>query len=224
MSSDEASSEVTYTSVYTDSESWRFQWVSNEEPEVYVPEPKYPEYLVPSDVEAPIEDQPLPMVASPTTPSLGYVADFDPEEDSEEEYADYPTDGGDDDDDYSFDDDNDTNDDVPSVGDTEAFETDESAPTPPPLPAYRVTARMSVRPQAPMPFPSEPGLGANRTTDYGFVDMVDDAPRRHVPREVGYGITDTWDELVDSIQEGAPTTLEGVNARVTELAETYERD
>nr|GEV67823.1 hypothetical protein [Tanacetum cinerariifolium] len=48
--------------------------------------------------------------------------------------------------------------------------------------------------------------------------------RRHVPREVGYGITDTWDELVDAIQEGAPTTLERVNARVTELAETHKRD
>ncbi|GKD89958.1 hypothetical protein Tco_0244631, partial [Tanacetum coccineum] len=30
-------------------------------------------------------------------------------------------------------------------------------------------------------------------------------------REVGYGITDTWDELVDTIQEISPTTLEGVN-------------
>nr|GEX51712.1 hypothetical protein [Tanacetum cinerariifolium] len=67
----------------------------------------------------------------------------------------------------------------------------------------------------------QPGLGATRTTDYGFVDMVDDASRRHVPREVGYGITNTWDELVDAIQEGAPTTLEGVNARMTELAETH---
>ncbi|GKE03284.1 hypothetical protein Tco_1395302 [Tanacetum coccineum] len=34
----------------------------------------------------------------------------------------------------------------------------------------------------------------------------------------------TMDELVDAIQEGALTTLEGVNARVTELAETHERD
>ncbi|GJW30303.1 hypothetical protein Tco_0047178 [Tanacetum coccineum] len=32
----------------------------------------------------------------------------------------------------------------------------------------------------------QPSLGVARTTDYGFVDMVDDAPRRHVPREVGY--------------------------------------
>nr|GEU46205.1 retrovirus-related Pol polyprotein from transposon TNT 1-94 [Tanacetum cinerariifolium] len=68
------------------------------------------------------------------------------------------------------------------------------------------------------------GLRAARTTDYGFVDMVGDVPRRHVPRKVGYDITDTWDELVDAIQEGASTTLERVNARVTELDETHERD
>ncbi|GKC71296.1 hypothetical protein Tco_1117179 [Tanacetum coccineum] len=30
----------------------------------------------------------------------------------------------------------------------------------------------------------QPGLGVVRTTDYGFVDMVDDTPRRHVPREL----------------------------------------
>ncbi|GJV53541.1 hypothetical protein Tco_1449282 [Tanacetum coccineum] len=70
----------------------------------------------------------------------------------------------------------------------------------------------------------QPGLGAASPTDYGFVDMVDDAPRHHVPRAVGYGITDTWDELVDAIQEGALTTLKGVNARVTKLAKTHERD
>ncbi|GJW50503.1 hypothetical protein Tco_0091854 [Tanacetum coccineum] len=92
-------------------------------------------------------------------------------------------------------------------------------------------------PSSPLPPPSspslplidpvaarQPGLEAARTTDYGFIDMVDDAPRRHVPREVGHCITNTWDELVDAIQEGALTTLEGVNARVTELAETHERD
>ncbi|GKF22973.1 hypothetical protein Tco_0075295, partial [Tanacetum coccineum] len=30
-------------------------------------------------------------------------------------------------------------------------------------------------------------------------------------REMGYGITDTWDEIVEAILEIAPTTLEGVN-------------
>nr|GFA87110.1 hypothetical protein [Tanacetum cinerariifolium] len=36
----------------------------------------------------------------------------------------------------------------------------------------------------------------------------------------GYGITDTWDEIVDKMMEIAPTTLEGVNERVTELDNT----
>ncbi|GJW59471.1 hypothetical protein Tco_0108806 [Tanacetum coccineum] len=128
----------------------------------YVPEPEYPEYLVPSDAEAPLEDQPLPADASPTALSPGYVADSDPEEDPEEDHADYPADGGDDDEPSDDDDDDDDTDDedeepfededddeeeeehlaladsfdvpvvdpVPSAGDTEAFETDESAPTP----------------------------------------------------------------------------------------------
>ncbi|GJX53486.1 hypothetical protein Tco_0281855 [Tanacetum coccineum] len=51
----------------------------------YVPEPEYPEYLVPSDAEAPLEDQPLPADASPTALSPGYVADSDPDEDPEED-------------------------------------------------------------------------------------------------------------------------------------------
>ncbi|GKF97300.1 hypothetical protein Tco_0293121 [Tanacetum coccineum] len=75
----------------------------------YVPESEYPEYLVPSDDEAPWEDQPLPVDASPTALSLGYVADSDPEEDPEEDHADYPADGGDDDDE-PFDDDTDDED------------------------------------------------------------------------------------------------------------------
>ncbi|GKF59594.1 hypothetical protein Tco_0176380, partial [Tanacetum coccineum] len=65
----------------------------------YVPEPEYPEYLVPTDVEAPLEDQPLHVDASSTALSPGYMADFDPdkdlEEDPEEDHADYPADGGD---------------------------------------------------------------------------------------------------------------------------------
>nr|GEZ54888.1 hypothetical protein [Tanacetum cinerariifolium] len=81
-----ASSAATYTSVYTDSEPWRFYRGSDEEPAeagpehppspdyvpgpeyppspVYVPEPEYLKYLVPSGDEAPVEDQPLPADAS----------------------------------------------------------------------------------------------------------------------------------------------------------------
>ncbi|GJV27790.1 hypothetical protein Tco_1384238 [Tanacetum coccineum] len=60
----------------------------------YVPEPEYPEYLVPSDVEVPIEDQPLTDDASPTALSPGYVANSDPEEDPEEDPKEDPVDGG----------------------------------------------------------------------------------------------------------------------------------
>ncbi|GKC45648.1 putative reverse transcriptase domain-containing protein [Tanacetum coccineum] len=44
---------------------------------------------------------------------------------------------------------------VPSSEETEPFDIDESAATPPSPPAYRTTARISIRPEAPMPFPSE---------------------------------------------------------------------
>ncbi|GJX78071.1 hypothetical protein Tco_0324882 [Tanacetum coccineum] len=238
-----ASSAVTYTSVYIDSELGRVIWGADEEipdgglPRVivygydglpmqpvdppspdyvpgpehpsspdyvpgpehppspieipYVPEPEYPEYLVPSEDEAPMEDQPLPADSLPAALSLGYVSDSDPEEDPEEdfeeEHTDYPADGGDGDDEPSDDDtdDDDADDDdeepfeddeeeeehlapadspvipvvdpVPSAGDTEAFETDESAPTPRP-PQIRIPfaqtrlrrARKSVRPEPPM--------------------------------------------------------------------------
>ncbi|GKF34870.1 hypothetical protein Tco_0108070, partial [Tanacetum coccineum] len=144
-----SSSTVTYTSVYTNSEPVRVFWGADEElsnggpehlpspdyvpdPEhppspvevPYVHEPEYPEYLVPSDAEAPLEDQPLPADASPTALSPGYVADSDPdedlEEDPEEDHAYYPTDGGDDDDDEPSDDNDDTDDE-----DEEPFEDED---------------------------------------------------------------------------------------------------
>ncbi|GJU24088.1 hypothetical protein Tco_1162709 [Tanacetum coccineum] len=64
------------------------------------------------------------------------------------------------------------------------------------------------------------GPATARADLYGFADMLDAAPGRQTSRELGYGITDTWDDLVGAIQEIAPTTLEGVNQRVTELATT----
>ncbi|GKF23962.1 hypothetical protein Tco_0076284, partial [Tanacetum coccineum] len=119
--------------------------------------------------------------------SLSYVADSDPEEDPEEDHADYPADRGDDDDEPSDDDDDDDDTDdedeepfededddeeeeehlasadsptipivdlIPLAGDTEAFETDEAAPTPVPSPRWH-TVRISIRTEAPIPFPSE---------------------------------------------------------------------
>nr|GEX03503.1 hypothetical protein [Tanacetum cinerariifolium] len=111
----------------------------------------------------------------------------DTEDDLEEDLADYPADRGDenDDEDESSDDDEDDDIDIkgdkeedeyialanfkavtlpaivhaPSAEETEPFETNESAATPPPHPAYRITARMSIRPQTPISLPSDIEIG-----------------------------------------------------------------
>ncbi|GJX78509.1 hypothetical protein Tco_0326658 [Tanacetum coccineum] len=145
----------------------------------YVSGPEYPEYLAPYDEEVPIEDQPYVVADSPIALSSSYVADSDPEEDLEEDsedgLVDYPADGGNGDDDDSSDiyEEEEASeeeekhlapadsvvapvvDHVPSFEETELFEIDEYAATPLSLLAYRTTARISIRPEAPMPFPSE---------------------------------------------------------------------
>ncbi|GKD25775.1 hypothetical protein Tco_1231989, partial [Tanacetum coccineum] len=123
-----ASSAVTYTSVYTDSEPGRAFWEADEEiydgvphdederepmfiqahdPD-YVPKHVYLKYIPLEDEHVfPAEEQPLPLVDSPTTESPGYVVESDPEEDPEEYeddkaedgLVDYPMDGRDDGDD-----------------------------------------------------------------------------------------------------------------------------
>ncbi|GJZ44025.1 hypothetical protein Tco_0591280 [Tanacetum coccineum] len=66
----------------------------------YMPEPIYPEYIPLEDEHVfLVEEQPLPLVVSPTAESPGYVVESDPEEDPEETEdgpVDYPMDGGDD--------------------------------------------------------------------------------------------------------------------------------
>ncbi|GJX47235.1 hypothetical protein Tco_0272425 [Tanacetum coccineum] len=144
----------------------------------YVPEPEYPEYLVPSDVEVPIEDQPNDALPTALLPGYVADSDpkEDLEEDPEEDPADYPADGGDDDDESyrgdaddedkeeaSEEEDDDEEEEhlaltdsfvvpvvnpVSSAEDTEAFKTDESAPTPPS--PRRRRAGISVRLPPPM--------------------------------------------------------------------------
>nr|GEX95450.1 hypothetical protein [Tanacetum cinerariifolium] len=41
--------------------------------------------------------------------------------------------------------------------------------------------------------------------------------RRYRVEQSGYGITDTWDKIVDTLMEITSSTLEGVNQRVTKL-------
>nr|GEU64969.1 hypothetical protein [Tanacetum cinerariifolium] len=101
-----ASSAVTYTSVFTDSEPGIVFWGADEE--LSDGEPIYPEYIPLEDEHILMaEEQPLPPVVSPTVESPGYVAVSDPEEDPkeyeddeiEDGLVDYPMDGGDDGDD-----------------------------------------------------------------------------------------------------------------------------
>ncbi|GKG42900.1 hypothetical protein Tco_0479584, partial [Tanacetum coccineum] len=112
--------------------------------------------MPPEDDVFPAEEQPLLVAVSPTADSLGYIADSGLEEDEEED----PADRGDDDDDVKEEDEEEeeeehlalavaspTVDHAPSAEETKPFETDKSAATPPPHPAYHVMARMSIRPQ-----------------------------------------------------------------------------
>nr|GEZ03755.1 hypothetical protein [Tanacetum cinerariifolium] len=117
-----ASSAITYTSVYTDSEPGRPVAPPSpdyipcpEEPQTppvpqdederepmfiqphypnYVPEPMYPEYI-PLEAEHVllVEEQPLPPVDAPTAESPEYVAESDLEEDPEEYEEDETEDG-----------------------------------------------------------------------------------------------------------------------------------
>nr|GFA42003.1 hypothetical protein [Tanacetum cinerariifolium] len=124
-----------------------------------------------ADDEIVAEDQPYAEDASPIAQSPKY----DPEEDP----VDYLANGGDDGDDEEEPSEDDKDDDMdieadeeeeehpapadsvvvaltaadqaPSAEETEPFETDESAATPPPHPAYRMTARISIPALVPMP-------------------------------------------------------------------------
>nr|GEU48817.1 hypothetical protein [Tanacetum cinerariifolium] len=129
----------------------------------YILGPEYPEYLLPADDVFPAKEQPLPAAVLPTAELPGYIMDsepeMDPEEDGDNEKSegdsiDYPTNKGDDD---ADDDDDDLSEDDADEEDEEEssdkpFEEGETTATPPPS-VYRVTARISVRPHIPMPFP-----------------------------------------------------------------------
>ncbi|GKE73614.1 hypothetical protein Tco_1535655, partial [Tanacetum coccineum] len=63
-----------------------------------------------------------------------------------------------------------------------------------------------------------------RRADYGFVGTMDTEIRRQRAEEVGYGIRDVWVVPREAIKEVTQMTLEGVNARVTELTAVQEQD
>nr|GFA05064.1 reverse transcriptase domain-containing protein [Tanacetum cinerariifolium] len=276
----------------------------------YIPGPEEPEQaplsldyvpgLEHADDEIVVEDQPYAEDALPTTQSPEYVPKSDLEAHLEDDDDEDPEDDPDDEDD-----DMDTEadeeeehptpadsvvvaspaaDQAPSAEETEPFETDESAATPPPHPAYRMTARISIPDPVPIPFPplplilsppspvlspapphipiriplllpistptsspplqlpsvsrreerSEvtlppqkrlgialgPGYKVGESScataarpagglraDYGFVSTMNREIMHDSKREVGYGITDSWDEIVETLH-GAPVSTD----------------
>ncbi|GKB09358.1 hypothetical protein Tco_0837670 [Tanacetum coccineum] len=70
----------------------------------------------------------------------------------------------------------------------------------------------------------QPGLDVTHATNYGFVDTMDATPRRPMSREVGYRITNVWDDMVGDMEETSPTTLEAVNQRLADLTTTLAQD
>ncbi|GKD68369.1 hypothetical protein Tco_1322459 [Tanacetum coccineum] len=61
--------------------------------------------------------------------------------------------------------------------------------------------------------------------DYGFVATLDDEIRRDPERYVGYGITNTWDDMVEDMQ-GTPTATDvaGLSQRMTDFVTTVRHD
>ncbi|GKC81611.1 hypothetical protein Tco_1137328, partial [Tanacetum coccineum] len=257
----------------------------------------------------PAEEQPLPAAASPTAQSPDYVLESDaedePSKDDKDDDVDIEADDDEEEEEHSAPADSTAValaavDQAPSAEETKPFETDESAATPPPHPAYRIpspplpvsspppatpicslgyrAAMIWLRAEAPsnshsppphiilshtradtplsgkpllLPIPlltSSPPLHLLSTdrradrlkvtlpprkrlgialgpryevaesssaptarppggfrVDYGFVATIDREIMRDLERDLGYGITNTWDEIsVD--MPGAPTT------------------
>ncbi|GJX02930.1 putative reverse transcriptase domain-containing protein, partial [Tanacetum coccineum] len=307
----------------------------------YVPELAYLEFMPPEDDVFPAEEQPLPAAISPTADLPGYITESDLEEDPEEDDEDpeedptnYLADRDDKEEEESSRDDVDEEEEDDDEEEEHLALADSVLP-----PAYRTTARMSIRAQTPIPFPSKaevdrllsiPTLPPSPLTSYssplpqipspplpvssplpmsppplpaspihplGYratmirlraelpstshqlplpppivlphtrasmvmmraatpstyilasrsetppllpIPLPTSSPplllpstdcradvlevmlnireiRRDLDREVGYRITDTWDEMVEAMQEIAPATLERVNQRVTDL-------
>nr|GFA64366.1 hypothetical protein [Tanacetum cinerariifolium] len=126
----------------------------------YVSKPVYPEYIPPEDDVFLAEEQPLPVAATPTTDSPGYIPESDPDEDPEdddddddpkEDPADYPADHDDEEEkeEPSRDDADEEDGEQDEDDDDEEEEHPASADSIPPPPALRVTTKISFRPQPP---------------------------------------------------------------------------
>nr|GEV66522.1 hypothetical protein [Tanacetum cinerariifolium] len=187
----------------------------------YVPMPVYPKYMPPEDDVFPAEEQPLRVAATPTVDSPGYIPEFDPngdpkddeEEDPEEDLVDYPADS--------------TVVALPSVDHVPSEEVTEPLPqipspplpipSPPPDSPTHIKISKSCLPlQKRLRFASPTPSQEVRESSVVSAARVNVAPGRPMSKELGYRITDTWDELVGASEKIVPTTLQGVNQRAAD--------
>ncbi|GKD56017.1 hypothetical protein Tco_1289404 [Tanacetum coccineum] len=182
--SDSEDSTVTYTSISSDDGSlevgspsvvvYEYDGLPMHPPSPdYVPGPEHPpspdfvpkhvylEFMPLKDDVLPAEEQPLPVVVSPTADPPCYITESNPEEDSEEDAEDHEEDPAD----YPTNRDEDKEEEESSGDDDDEEEEDEyedekeedhlvrTDSVPPP--AYCTIARMSIRAQTPIPFLSE---------------------------------------------------------------------
>ncbi|GKD78548.1 hypothetical protein Tco_1341169 [Tanacetum coccineum] len=61
-------------------------------------------------------------------------------------------------------------------------------------------------------------------SDYGFVATLDDEIMRDPERDVGYGITDTWDEMLVGMPRELATDETEIGHKVTNLVTTVRQD
>nr|GEX97408.1 putative reverse transcriptase domain-containing protein [Tanacetum cinerariifolium] len=183
----------------------------------------------------PAKEQPMPATDSPTADSPGYIPESDPEED----LTDYPTDRGDDDDDDDGssdeeEDDDDDDEDEDKEEEEHPAPADSIPPPPvhlspplpvssPPLPAsptYPLGYRAAmIRLRAKTSSTSHPPPPIVLPHTRASVAML-----RDPKREIGYEITDTWDEMLMGMS-GAPTTNEiELGMRMTNFITTVRHD
>nr|GEZ52053.1 putative reverse transcriptase domain-containing protein [Tanacetum cinerariifolium] len=160
------------------------------EPEQAPPSPEYipgPEH---ADDEIIAEDQPYVEDASPIAQSPEYVPESDfkahPEDDDDEDPEEDPADEEEEEEEHPAPTDSvvvasTATDQAPSAEETEPFETDESVATPPPHPAYRMTARISIPAPSSSAAAARPAGGLRAA--YSFVAIVDREIMRDPERE-----------------------------------------
>ncbi|GKB63876.1 hypothetical protein Tco_0920062 [Tanacetum coccineum] len=220
----------------------------------FVPEPMYPEYIPQEDEILPAEEQPLPATASPTADSPRYVPKSDPEEDDEdpeEDLADYHADRDDDEDEDEDEDEEEEEEKHPALADfvppvhrmtakisirdepSISLPPREEIPSPPlPIPSLPPNSPTHIEiPESCLPLRKRvrfasptPSHEVGESLPAGAARQDRPAIAREDPYSLDYGITDTWDDLVGAIDKIAPTTLKGVNQRVTNLATIVEQE